>query len=76
MIKRIFGLAVARFLSIVPARNSSRRWTIDTDLAYRVRKIASSRALSPPPTTTRSFSLKKQPSQVAQYETPRPVNSF
>src|SRR5574341_1012604 len=36
----------------------------------------SSSALSPPPTTTTFLSLKNQPSQVAQYETPRPVKSF
>ena len=32
--------------------------------------------MSPPPTTYISKSSKKDPSQVAQYETPLPVNSF
>ena len=40
--------------------------------AKRVRNVASSIAESPPPTTTTTFSRKNAPSQVAQYETPRP----
>jgi hypothetical protein len=47
---------------------------IRTELPKRVRKVASSIAESPPPTTARSSSLKKAPSQVAQVETPRPVS--
>ena len=43
-----------------------------TLLAKRVRKVASSIAESPPPTTTMSWSRKKNPSQVAQADTPRP----
>ena len=43
-----------------------------TFVAKRVRKLASSIAESPPPTTTSSFSLKNAPSHVAQAETPRP----
>ena len=53
-------------------RNSSRRWMSTTSLANLVRKRASSRALSPPPTTAIRLSRKKKPSQVAQAETPRP----
>ena len=41
-------------------------------LANRLRNVASSIAESPPPTTTTTLSRKKAPSQVAQYETPRP----
>jgi hypothetical protein len=39
-----------------------------------VRNVASSMAESPPPTTTRRLSRKKNPSQVAQADTPRPVS--
>ena len=52
------------------ARSSPRRWMTVTLSANRVRKSASSRAESPPPTTAISFSRKKNPSQVAQVETP------
>ena len=38
--------------------------------AKRVRKVASSIAVSPPPTTATSLPRKKKPSQVAQAETP------
>ena len=60
---------------ILLARNSSRRWTIVTDSANRVRNVASSIAESPPPTTTMSWLRKKKPSQVAQDETPWPSSS-
>jgi hypothetical protein len=40
--------------------------------AKRVRYVASSKAVSPPPTTAISRSRKKNPSQVAQADTPRP----
>ncbi len=55
---------------IFEARNSSRRWTMVTLVANRVRKFASSIAVSPPPTTISSRPLKSAPSQVAQAETP------
>ena len=42
-------------------------------MANFVRKLASSIAVSPPPTTMTSFFLKKKPSQVAQAETPLPI---
>ena len=71
----IFGLASARSAMILLARNSSRRWMIVTVSANRVRKVASSIAESPPPTTTMSWPRKKKPSQVAQDETPWPRNS-
>ena len=57
---------------IFEARNVSRRWSRWTFVAKRVRYVASSKAVSPPPTTAISRSRKKKPSQVAQAETPRP----
>ena len=69
---RIFAFALARSSMMRDARNSSRRCTTVTLRAKRVRKVASSIAESPPPTTTMSWSLKKKPSQVAQALTPRP----
>ena len=68
----IFWWLRARSSMIGEARNSSRRCTSVTLLAKRVRKVASSIAVSPPPTTISSLSLKKAPSQVAQAEMPRP----
>ena len=41
-----------------------------------MRKVASSTAVSPPPTTATSTLRKKKPSQVAQAETPRPWYCF
>ena len=69
----IFSFFAARSCIILEARSLSRRWTIETLVANLVRKVASSIAASPPPTTTSSFPLKKNPSQVAQLETPCPV---
>ena len=43
--------------------------------AKRVRNVASSSAVSPPPTTAISRPRKKKPSHVAQALTPRPRNS-
>ena len=74
--KRILSLLNARSCMILLARRVSRRWTIVTVRANRVRKVASSSALSPPPTTTMSWSRKKNPSQVAHQETPWPDSSF
>ncbi len=68
----IFGSAKARSCIAFEARRVSRRWTIVTDLAKRERKVASSIAVSPPPITAMSWSLKKKPSHVAHQETPRP----
>ena len=62
----ILGLANARSCMIFDARNSSRRCTSVTLVANFVRKIASSIAESPPPTTAMGFSRKKNPSHVAQ----------
>ena len=73
--KRILSLLIARSCMIFDARSSSRRWTIVTDRANFVRKIASSSAESPPPTTAMSWSRKKKPSQVAQVDTPWPISS-
>ena len=55
---------------IFDARNSSRRWMTVTLGENRVRNVASSIAVSPPPTTARSRPLKSAPSQVAQADTP------
>src|SRR3972149_4296740 len=68
----ILGWASARSCMILLPRNCSRRWTSVTWLAKRVRKVASSRAVSPPPTTATCLPRKKKPSQVAQALTPRP----
>jgi hypothetical protein len=57
---------------IFDARSSSRRCTIVTVVANLVRKMASSIAESPPPTTAIGFSRKKNPSHVAQVDTPWP----
>ena len=46
----MFSIARARSSMIFEARNSSRRWTIVTFEANLARKIASSIAVSPPPT--------------------------
>ena len=73
---RIFSLANARSCMILEARSASRRCTMVTERANRVRKVASSIAVSPPPTTAMSWSLKKKPSQVAHQETPRPDSRF
>ncbi len=45
-----------------------------TSSANLVRYNPSSIAASPPPTTTTFLPRKKAPSQVAQYDTPRPLN--
>jgi hypothetical protein len=68
--KRIFSLAKARSCMILDARSESRRCTMVTLEAKRVRKSASSMAESPPPTTAMSWPRKKKPSQVAQVESP------
>ncbi len=72
--KRILSLLNARSCMILLARRASRRWTIVTLRPKRVRKVASSTALSPP-TTTMSWLRKKKASQVAHHETPRPDSS-
>ena len=51
-----------------------RRCTMVTDRPNFVRNSASSRAESPPPTTTMGLSRKKKPSQVAHVETPCPIS--
>ena len=58
------------------ARSASRRCTSVTDFAKRVRKVASSSAEAPPPTTAMSWSRKKNPSQVAHQDTPCPDRRF
>ena len=73
---RIFGFAIARSCMIFEARSASRRWITVTERANRVRKVASSIAESPPPTTAMSCSRKKKPSQVAHQDTPWPESRF
>ncbi len=55
----IFGWANALSCMIFDARSESRRWTTVTCEAKRVRNIASSIAVSPPPTTAIGFPRKK-----------------
>ena len=69
----ILGLLNARSCMILLARSWSRRTSSVTLLANFVRKVASSMAESPPPTTAISWSRKKNPSQVAQVLTPWPI---
>ena len=71
----IFSLSRARSSMILEARKFSERWIRVTLEPNLVRKVASSMAESPPPTTAMCWSLKKKPSQVAQVDTPRPVSS-
>jgi hypothetical protein len=66
----IFGLGNARSCMIFEARSSLRRCTSVTLDANRERKVASSRAESPPPTTATCWSRRKNPSQVAHQLTP------
>ena len=68
----IFSFAKARSCMIFEARSESLRWMTYTFDAKRVRKVASSIAESPPPTTAMTRSRKKKPSHVAHHETPRP----
>jgi hypothetical protein len=70
----ILSFCCARLTMICDARNSSRRWTTVTFEANFVRKSASSKAESPPPTTSTSLSRKNAASQVAQADTPRPFS--
>jgi len=72
----ILGLANARSCMILEARSESRRWITVTVRPNRVRKVASSMAESPPPTTAMSWSRKKNPSQVAHQDTPCPLRRF
>ncbi len=62
----MLSLERARSSMIAEARNSSRRWTTYTVPANLARKVASSIAVSPPPTTIVSAPRKKAASQVAQ----------
>ena len=70
----IFGSAKARSCITLDARSVSPRWITYTLSANRVRKVASSIAESPPPTTAIVFWRKKKPSQVAHQETPWPLS--
>ncbi len=72
----IFSFARARSSMIFDARNSLRRWISVTFFANLVRNVASSIAVSPPPTTAISLLRKNAPSQVAQVETPCPRRCF
>ena len=66
---------MARSSMIFEARKASRRCSSVTFVAKRVRNIASSIAESPPPTTAISLSRKKNPSHVAQLDTPCPISA-
>ena len=68
----ILSLWKARSCMIFEARSWLRRWTTVTLVANFVRNSASSMAESPPPTTAISLPRKKNPSQVAQVDTPWP----
>ena len=57
--KAILGLANALSCMIFDARSRSRRWSTVTCEANLVRKIASSMAESPPPTTAMGLPRKK-----------------
>jgi hypothetical protein len=65
-----------RIVNLREARKVSRRTTRYTLLANFVRKLASSIAESPPPTTAISCPRKKKPSHVAHVDTPWPMSSF
>jgi hypothetical protein len=73
---RILSFAMARSCMIFDARSVSLRWMTVTDLPNLVRKVASSIAESPPPTTAMSCWRKKNPSQVAHQDTPCPASRF
>ena len=62
----MFSISRARCCMICEARNSSRRWISSTVEPNFDRKIASSNAESPPPTTAIFLSRKNAASQVAQ----------
>ena len=71
----ILGCFSALSYMTFEALNTSLRWMTVTLLANLVRKVASSIAESPPPTTMISSSRKKAPSHVAHVEIPRPFCS-
>ena len=62
----MLSVSFARSSMIAEARNSGRRWTMLTLPANFDRKMASSMAVSPPPTTIVSAPRKNAASQVAQ----------
>ena len=70
-----FGELKIRFCIAFDARNSSRLWMMYTLEPNLVKKLASSRALSPPPTTASGWSRNagKAPSHTAQALTPPPL---
>src|SRR5690625_4144504 len=70
----ILSLLKARCCIAFEALNSSLRCRTVTLSANLVRKVASSIAVSPPPTTTTCSFLKNAPSQVAQALTPFPFS--
>mmetsp|Transcript_40310 Transcript_40310/g.80742 ORF Transcript_40310/g.80742 Transcript_40310/m.80742 type:complete len:271 (+) Transcript_40310:335-1147(+) len=65
-----------RSASTLLARNVSRRWMTVTLFDVLASTSASSIAVSPPPTTTTSLPLNRNPSQVAQVLTPPPLKLY
>ena len=70
----IFGSSKASSFRAAHALSSLPLWITWTDDARLVRNVASSIAVSPPPTTATFLPLKKNPSQTAQFETPFPMS--
>ena len=69
----IFSLDISFFCNSFSALKEFLLCISFTFEANLVRKIASSTAALPPPTTATSLSLKKKPSHVAHAETPNPL---
>ena len=72
--KEIFVFAKALFWRIFSALSWSLLWINITSFANLVKNNASSTAVLPPPITATFLFLKKNASQVAQAETPCPLN--
>src|SRR4028119_1774323 len=70
--KVIFSFFLALSSMILDALNSSRRWMRKTSSANLASTLASSIAVSPPPTTATFFPLKKNASHVAHPLPPLP----
>mmetsp|Transcript_32057 Transcript_32057/g.51594 ORF Transcript_32057/g.51594 Transcript_32057/m.51594 type:complete len:216 (-) Transcript_32057:194-841(-) len=71
----MLGLLSTLFTRTRLARKESRRWMSWTEEQRRESISASSMAVSPPPTTAQALPLYRYPSQAAQLDTPKPLNS-